>query len=305
MEKIKVLIGPSTFAEIDKSPIIRLIDTGFEIVENPYKRKLTKEELLVLLSDVSGLIAGLEVLDREVLGKSQLKVISRCGSGLSNIDLKAAKDLGIFVKSTPLAPVTAVAELTIGCLLTLLRQVPQMNEALHKRKWSKRIGRQLCGMNIAIVGFGNIGKRVGQLLLALGAKVFAVDPLYLDKIDFIHKVDFDEALRKADVITLHCSGENCILGEREFKLMKRGGYILNAARGSLIDELALKQALDDNHVAGVWFDTFQNEPYSGILCEYNQVILTPHIGSYTFECRRDMEMESVENLINTFNVKEA
>lgn len=303
MEKIKVLISPSTFAEIDKSPIIRLIDAGFEIVENPYKRKLTKEELLVLLSDVSGLIAGLEVLDREVLGKSQLKVISRCGSGLSNIDLKAAKDLGIFVKSTPLAPVTAVAELTIGCLLTLLRHVPQMNEALHKRKWSKQIGRQLCSMNIAIVGFGNIGKRVGQLLFALGAKVFAVDPLYLNTIDFIHKVDFDEALRKADVITLHCSGENCILGEREFKLMKRGVYILNAARGSLIDEIALKQALDDNHVAGVWFDTFQNEPYSGILCEYNQVILTPHIGSYTLECRRDMEMESVENLINTFNVK--
>lgn len=295
--KIKILLGPSTFSEVDKAPLLKLLDMGFDVIENPFKRKLTKEELLKLLPGVIGIIAGLEPLDREVLEKSELKVISRCGSGLSNVDLDAAKELGVIVKNTPFAPVSAVAELTVGCLLSLLRHVPQMDRALHHKKWSKMIGRQLNGMNVAVIGFGNIGQRVGQLLNAFGANVYVVDPAYSGKIGGFPVVDLDEALRIADVITLHCSGERCLLGEHKFNLMKDGVYILNAARGGLIDEDALKRALDSKRVAGAWLDTFQSEPYSGALREYEQVILTPHIGSYTLECRRNMEMETVDNLI--------
>ena len=160
--KIKILLGPSTFSETDKAPLLKLLEMGFDIIENPFKRKLTKEELLKLLPGVIGIIAGLEPLDREVLEKSELKVISRCGSGLSNVDLDAAKELGIIVTNTPLAPVSAVAELTVGCLLILLRHIPQMDRALHHKKWSKMTGRQLSGMKVAVIGFGNIGQRVGQ-----------------------------------------------------------------------------------------------------------------------------------------------
>lgn len=296
----KVLLGPSTFGELDQGPIHKLKNAGFEVIDNPYKRKLTKEELLKLLSGVIGLIAGLETLDREILEKSELKIISRCGAGLSNVDLKATEELDIAVRNTPTAPATSVAELTIGCLLVLLRNVTQMDFALHNKKWDKRIGRLLNGMEVAVIGYGNIGKKVGQLLVAFGAKVMVVDPLLSGMVDNVPVVDFNQALERADAITLHCSGEERLLGDKEFSLMKKGVYILNSARGSLIDEQALKRELDDGRVAGAWLDTFYSEPYCGSLCDYDQVILTPHIGSYALECRRAMEMEAVDNLIDFF-----
>lgn len=302
-KKIKILLGPSTFAELDRAPLQKLLDAGFEVIENPYKRKLTKEELLKLLSGVVGLIAGLEPLTRDVLEKSSLKVISRCGAGLSNVDVRAADELRIAVRSTPSGPTAAVAELTVGCLLSLLRFVPLMDRALHKKEWVKKTGRQLSEMTAAVIGFGRIGRKVGGLLLAFGAKVLAVDPFLSGHVDGVPVVLLDEALQKADVITLHSSGEECLLGAREFSQMKKGAYLLNAARGGLVDENALAKALDSGHVAGAWLDTFSQEPYQGVLCRYEQVLLTPHIGSYTLECRRAMEMESVENLMEALSKK--
>lgn len=299
MSKIKVLFGPSTFAEKDKEPLLKLIAAGFEVVDNPYKRKLTEDELLKLLPGVDGLIAGLEPLNRKVLEASSLKVISRCGSGLSNVDLDAAKELGIIVRSTPFGPTTAVAELTMGCLLSLLRQIPQMNQALHQGVWTKRIGRQLLGSCVAVIGFGRIGRKVGHLLSACGAKVIAVDPLLSGTVENIRIVSMQEALKNADIITVHVSGEDCLLGYDEFKMMKDGVFVLNVARGGVLDEKALANAIASKKVAGAWLDTFHQEPYNGILCQYDEVILTPHIGSYTAECRRDMEMEAALNLINS------
>jgi D-3-phosphoglycerate dehydrogenase len=298
--KYKILIGPSSFAEFDKTPLNRLIEAGYEVVENPYKRKLTEPELVELLQGVVGIIAGLEPLNRAVLSSSTLKVISRCGSGMSNVDIQAAKSLGIIVRNTPLGPTNAVAELTIGCLLSLLRNVPQMNQLLHEKKWSKRIGRQLSDACIAVIGLGNIGKQVVRLLTPFGVKIIAVEPLFSGTVNGIPVVEMDEALGQADIITLHASGDHCLLGDREFDMMKTGVYVLNAARGSLIDENALKRALDSKKVIGAWIDTYQKEPYDGIFCDYDQVILTPHIGSYTAECRSSMELESVDNLIESF-----
>ncbi|MFH1386114.1 MAG: NAD(P)-dependent oxidoreductase [bacterium] len=291
----KILLGPSSFGSLDRSPISKLEEHGFAVIDNPYKRKLTKEELLALLPGITGLIAGLETLDREVMTKSNLKIISRCGAGMSNVDQKAAKELGITVRNTPTAPVNAVAELTIGCLLSLLRQVNQMDAALHQKKWEKRIGRLLSEKNVAVIGYGNIGKKVGELLSAFGAKVLPVDPKYTKS------VDLTDAIKAADIITLHCSGEACLLRAKEFGQMKQGIFILNAARGALIDEEALIHGLNSKQVIGAWLDTFAQEPYVGKLCDYPQVILTPHVGSYAFECRQNMEMETVNNLIDYFN----
>ena len=120
----KVLITTSSFASNNKRPLEELYQAGFKVLNNPYGRKVTKDELLNLLPGVTGLIAGLETLDKEVMQQSSLKVISRCGSGLSNVDLKAAKDLDIKVCNTPDAPTSAVAELTLGAMLSLIRMVP-------------------------------------------------------------------------------------------------------------------------------------------------------------------------------------
>ena len=303
LNKIKVLIGPSSFAALDRYPMDLLIENCFEVIDNPFKRKLTKQELLNLLSeDVSALIAGLEPLDREVLEKTKLKVISRVGSGLSNIDLDAAKEFGIEVRYTPYGPTNAVAELSVGIMLNIIRMVPQMNRALHSKQWNKMIGSQLEGKNVVIIGFGRIGRRVAELLSAFSVKLLIVDP-YIESLDSFSLVSLEEVLPIADIITLHSSGESCIIGDAEFGLVKKGVFILNAARGGLVSEAALIKALNKGVVAGAWLDTFETEPYTGPLIKYDQVVLTPHIGSYAAECRRRMETEAVENLIKSIRDK--
>jgi len=298
----QILLGPSTFAETNKTPLLKLKERGFEIVPNPFKRKLTKQELFDLLKpSVIGLVAGLEPLDREVLQKSSLKVISRCGSGMSNVDVKAAKELGIQVFSTPNGPTRAVAELTLGSLLLLLRNIHQMNESLHSGRWDKQTGSELFGKTIAIIGFGRIGQMVAKLALAFGARVQAVDPYFSGALpEGVRLQSLEEALKEADVISLHCDGNTPILGNEQFQIMKQGSCLLNAARGGLIDETSLMKALDEGKIRGAWLDTFSPEPYQGPLTRYKQVILTPHVGSYTKECRQSMETEAVDNLLAVF-----
>lgn len=296
----KILLGPSSFAERDKTPLKRLLAAGYEVIDNPYKRKLTKRELLDLFdNDVVGLIAGLETLDREILEKSRIQVISRVGVGLSNVDLETARDLGIRVFNTPDAPTNAVAELTVGGMLCLLRMIPQMDQSLHDGLWQKKIGLQLQGKTVAIVGFGRIGRRVAELLSSFGVKILVVDPC-LDESTCAgyQKLTLQAALAEADVVTIHSSGQDCIIGEKEFTLMKMGTYLLNVARGGVISEKALIKAIENGTVAGAWLDTFEEEPYKGPLCGYRNVILTPHVGSYTAECRLQMENEAVDNLLN-------
>ncbi|MBF0553588.1 MAG: hydroxyacid dehydrogenase [Nitrospirae bacterium] len=214
------------------------------------------------------------------------------------MDLEAAKDLNIEVFNTPDAPTIAVAELTVGALISLARLILPMNSDMHAKKWNKRTGMQIKDKNIVIIGFGKIGQKVGEYLKNFNAKVVAVDPFLHGTINDIPLVDLEYALRIADIITMHCSGEMPLIGKKEFALMKDGVLLLNAARGGVIIEDDLLKALDSGKVAGVWLDTFKNEPYYGQLCNHEKVVLTPHIGSYTVETRLNMELEAVENLIS-------
>lgn len=294
MSSRKILIAPSSFAAVDSTPLTELKRHGFEIIRNPFGRKLTEVELQQLLPGVIGTIAGLEPLSRRVLSESNLKVISRCGVGLDNVDMEAARELGIQVINTPDAPTLAVAELTVGMMLTLPRWIKSMDLALHDGKWDKRIGMQLQGRIVTIIGFGRIGKKVSDLLRPFDVRLHIVEPLIQDA-NFC--VSLEEALSSADIVSLHASGNSVILGCREFDLMKPGVFILNAGRGNLIDEKALLSAIEKGVVAGAWLDTFSIEPYHGPLANYQQVIMTPHASTYSAQCRLGMEMDAVKNLL--------
>jgi len=296
----KILIAPSTFAKDDLAPLEKLQKWGAEIIMNPFGRKLTKEELVELLPGVTGMVAGLEPLNREVFLKSALRVISRCGAGLDNVDLQAANDLGIRVCSTPDAPTAAVAELTVGSMIILARRVLQMDQALHGGRWEKQVGFQLCGKSVLVIGFGRIGRAVARLVQPFGPRLLVVDPYLQGPVDGFRALSLGEALPQADVITIHASGREEILGDAEFSLMKRGVLFLNASRGDVIREASLVKALEQGVVAGAWIDTFSQEPYAGPLVRFPQVVLTPHIGSYSIQCRNRMEMEAVENLLAAF-----
>ena len=295
----RVLIATSTFGQADATPLEMLRDAGIDAFTNPYGRKLSRSEVTQLLAeDVVGLIAGLESLDREILTASHLKVISRVGAGMSNVDQEAAGELGILVYSTPDAPTNAVAELTVGALLSLLRDIPAMDRSVHGGGWEKRLGMEVQGRTVAIVGFGRIGRRLAELLTPFGATIVAVDPRFDETAAGYPILPLDEALRRADVVSVHVSGDECILDTRALSLMRDGGLVLNASRGGVIDEQALIGALEKGRIAGAWIDTFDEEPYTGPLRAYPQVLLTPHVGSFTAESRIQMEREAVENLIN-------
>ncbi|MEW5911544.1 MAG: phosphoglycerate dehydrogenase [Thermodesulfobacteriota bacterium] len=294
---LKVLLAPSSFGASNPAPLERLSQAGLELIDNPYKRKLTQEELLALLPGVSGIIAGLEPLNRAVLSRSQLKVISRVGVGLSNVDLEAAAELGIIVRYTPDAPTIAVAELTVGCLLSLLRRVAEMDHALHQCCWNKCVGYQLAGRTVLLVGLGRIGRAVARLLGPFGVRLLGCDPAMKEAPAGIELVSLAQGLPQADVISLHASGTQNLLGPEQMALIKSGAFLLNPSRGELVDEAGLQAALDSGRLAGAWLDVFWREPYDGPLTKYDNVLLTPHVGSYSAECRLDMEMQAADNLL--------
>ena len=296
----RVAIGPSSFAAEDTTPLKMLESAGVEVVPNPFERRLTEEEIIAHLDGVDGLIAGLEPLNRRVLSSApRLKAIARVGIGMDNVDLEAAKELGIKVSNTPDEPAKAVAEMTVAALLALCRGLVTANTALHAGKWQKSIGIGLTGAKILIVGYGRIGRRVADLVRTLGAEVLVTDP-YLAECALQtgeRRVALREGLREAEVVSLHASGTALLLGLEEFGVMRDGTILLNSARADLVDEDALIEALESGKIRAAWFDVFWQEPYQGRLLEFDQVLLTPHISTYTHQCRLAMETAAVRNLL--------
>lgn len=298
---LRVAIGPSSFAELDDTPLRMLEAKGVEVVPNPFKRRLTQDEIIDHLQEIDGLIAGLEPLNGIVLAAApRLKAIARVGIGVSNVDFDAAKEFDVKVSNTPEGPIVAVAEMTLAALLALARNLVPTNAALHAGQWKKSIGSGLSGAQVFIVGYGRIGRRVADLVQAFGARVTVFDPYIDDREvapDIARVPTLEEGLRDADVVTLHAAGDDVILDQAAFNAMRDGVIVLNSARGELVDEHAVVTALESGKVAAAWFDAFWNEPYNGPLTGFDQVLLTPHVGTYTRQCRRDMETAAVNNLL--------
>lgn len=301
--KKKIILGPSSYCEISNNPIELLQHNGFEVIKNPYGRKLIKKELLNLIDkDVVGIIAGLEIIDKEIIKSSNIKVISRVGTGTDNLDLDYLKKNDIAVYTTPEAPVQAVAELTIGSIITLIRRVQEMSQDLRSGIWKKKIGLELKSKNVFIIGFGRIGQKVAKLLNAFECNIYYHDPFVENHIDTERylSVNLEEGLKRADIISLHLSGNKEIFEDRHFELMKDGVFLLNPSRGGLINEKLLKKYLDNGKLQGVWLDAFSNEPYNGDLINHDKCLLTPHAASYSRECRIEMEIQAAQNIINYF-----
>lgn len=300
--KFKVAVTLTSFAEYDSTCLNLLNKEGFEVVINSFHRKLDKKETLDLCTGCVGIIAGTEKYDCDILEKlTGLKAISRCGAGMDNIDLDAAKCLAIKVYNTPDAQTLAVAELTIGLILALLRKIPIMDREMHMGSWNKRIGYLLSDKKVGLIGLGRIGRKVAEMLNIMGVVVFYADLIVKEKeTGLFHRMEFKELLKESDIISLHLSYSEDnykLLGREEFSLMKRGAFFVNCSRGSIVDEEALYSSLKEGKLEGAAIDVFEQEPYYGRLKELDNVILTPHIGSYAKEARIKMETEAVKNLL--------
>ncbi|MBM4331615.1 MAG: hydroxyacid dehydrogenase [Deltaproteobacteria bacterium] len=303
--KYTVLITSTSFNKIDPLPRERLIQHGCKIVDNPFNRPLKENDLIPLLKDVDGVIAGLDEYTRKAIFSSKkLKVISRYGVGLDNINLEAAEERGILVVNTPEVNTQAVTDLTFGLMLAVCRKIPQAHMSTQKGEWGRFIGRGVYKKSIGIVGLGRIGKAVADRAKGFSMDILAYD-IKKDEISSqtqgIHFLPLDELLAKGDFITLHCDlnpGSKGIIGVRELALMKKTAYLINTARGGLIDEKALFETLRDGKIAGAAIDTFQDEPPVGSpLLTLDNILTTPHIGSYTHDALLEMGLIAVDNLI--------
>lgn len=297
-----VLTTTSSFA-IDHIDVIELLQrAGINLVCNPYGRTLSQIELNGLLEKYQpvGLLAGTEIIDRETLelSKGHLKVISRVGVGWDNIDIETTQKLGIRVYRTEGVLADAVAELTIGLILSALRHICRQDQLLKQGNWQKQMGSLLKDKTIGIVGFGTIGHRVGELAKAFGCIVIFNDIVQIN-VDWANFVTLPELLKRANIITIHASGKTKIIDhEKLTRLGKKGVIVINTARGDLIDEEALYRGLLDGRLGYACLDVFEKEPYEGPLRQLNNVILTPHIGSYASEARQQMEFVAVEHLLD-------
>jgi D-3-phosphoglycerate dehydrogenase len=292
---LQILISTSSFNLDNFSELSVIRSSGIKVKLNPFKTRLTEDQVIELLGAESvGLIAGLESLNSRVLrSATALKVIARVGTGLDSVDLGEAAKLGIKVLNTPDAPTSAVAELTLGHILGLLRNIAKADRQIRDNKWQGQMGSLLETKTVGVVGFGRIGQRVAKLVASFGAKVIVSDP-YTDTTEY-ENCALDELCQRVDVLTLHLpyvEKTHNLIGSRQFQLMKKGSFVINVSRGGLIDEIALLQALESDHIAGAALDCFEQEPYFGPLSKLECVQMTAHMGTYARETRDQMEREA-------------
>lgn len=275
---------------------------------------ISADDLLISIQDADALIIrGRTIVNRNLLQAApKLKVVARAGVGVDNIDLDAARQLGITVINSPTATSNAVAEHTIALLLALLRKLPQADSSMKQGIWEKKafMGKELAGKTLGIIGMGRIGARVAEIAQVFHATVIGYDP-YLDPPTitqrFASPVTLDELFTRADLISLHLplteSTVN-LLDEQAFTTMKDGVCLVCTARGGIINEEALLNNLRNGKVAGAALDVFNSEPSENFdLINNPNLIATPHIGAQTHEAQTRAAQDIAEELLNALNKK--
>lgn len=290
---------------LEKGAINKLTSLGFEVVNNHYD----KGELGVVLKDFDVLVirsatkVTADILDKSEGGK--LKLIIRAGVGIDNIDVNYAKEKGVAVKNTPNASSNSVAELAIGHMFALARFIAISNYTMREGQWNKKKyeGTELSGKTLGIIGMGRIGKSLAKKAEALGMNVIYNDMFGKQDGLSYEFFELDELLKTSDFISLHVpydKEKGCLVGKPQFDIMKDGVYLINCARGKVVDELALLEALDNRKVAGAGIDVFAEEPTKNeILVNHPRVSVTPHIGAATKEAQNRIG-EEVVTIISDF-----
>lgn len=302
MPPARVLVTSAPFGVHDRRPLDLLDAVGAEYVINPHGQKLTEEQLAALIPGFDIVIAGTEPITARVLARAdRLRLISRVGIGLDSVDLLTARERGIAVAYTPDAPAAAVAELTLGMMLSLLRHIHTANDQIHARGWQRLLGRRIGELTVGIIGVGRVGSRVLQHLRGFSPRrVVANDLVTSDALaaefgcEWVSKA---QLLEQADIVSLHVpltAATRNLLRREQLLAMKPDAIVVNTSRGGIINEADLDAVLSQGHLAGAAVDVFEKEPYAGPLTQNARCLLTAHMGSMSADCRSRMEMEATE-----------
>jgi D-3-phosphoglycerate dehydrogenase len=303
----RVLITTVPFGEVDRRPLDLLEAEGIDYVINPIGRRLRTEELADMIGDIDVLIAGTEPITAAVMDRAnRLRLISRVGIGLDSVDLPAARERGILVSYTPDSPAPAVAEMTMGMILSLLRSLAQADRAMRGGVWHRIVGRRLSELTVGVIGVGRVGTRLIRHLQGFAPRILANDLAPDHEFGVAHQVRWVEKetiYKEADIITLHLPLTPLtrnLITRRELDLMKPDAVFINTSRGGMVNEHDLAQALKQGRLAGAALDVFGQEPYSGELVTIENCLLTCHMGSMSRDCRAQMEVEATEEAIRFF-----
>jgi len=302
MSKPRVLISDS----MSSMAVNVFEERGVEVIQSA---KLSVEELMDTIKDFDGLaMRSSTKVTPELLAKAtRLKVVGRAGIGVDNINVKACTANGVVVMNTPFGNAITTAEHAMAMMLSLARHIPQASQSTHAGKWekSKFMGMELTGKQLGIIGAGNIGSIVAKKALGYGLHVLAYDPFLTqeraDKLG-VTKLELDDLLERSDIISLHVpktTDTANIINATALNKMKKGSLLINCARGGLVDELALKVALDSGHIRGAALDVFEVEPAKeNILFGMPNVICTPHLGASTSEAQEKVAVQVAEQMSN-------
>ncbi|MFC5702761.1 phosphoglycerate dehydrogenase [Cohnella faecalis] len=311
----KVLAGIPNFLEQCPEASELLRENGFEIIDIQSEPIIPFDKLEDVLPELDAvMIGGNGSWDKHILEKaSKLKVISKTGSGTDNIDLATAKQRGIRVTNTKGSNTNAVAELTIGLMITMLRHVPIFNQQMFEGEWNRTMmGSELKGKTIGLIGFGQISQKIASLLSVFETNILAYDvfPNHLRAEELgVTFVELDHLLGNSDIISLHTpymKETHHLIGDKQFALLKEGASVINAARGSLVDEKALYRALCSQKVASAALDVFEEEPVNpqNPLLKLDNVICMPHIGGTTCESLQYESLTIAKAIIDVLNGRE-
>lgn len=287
----KIIIADSMEAEV-----VQAIGQLGTVIYQP-------KDLAAALQDADALIvrSATKVTAELLQHASQLKLVARAGVGLDNVDAETCKAKNIRVLNTPGASTNAVAELAIACMLNLARKLPTAHMKMKNRVWAKKelTGSELLGKTLGLIGLGRIGQNVAQKALAFGMSVIAHDPYPPPAMKGVKLASLDEVIRQSDFISLHSlltPETRHMINTASLARMKKGVFLMNLARGELIDEDALYGACKSGQVAGAALDVYSQEPYTGPLLELDNIYFTPHIGASTKEAQMRIGQELVEKL---------
>jgi len=296
--------------KIEPEGVDLLKESGFTILENP---SITPEELLEVITEVHVVVvrSRTKITESVINSGKTLELICRPGTGIDNIDSSTAEKNNIPVFTSVEASTNAVAELTISLAVSLARSIPLADQSLKNNQWIKNsiLGSELRGKTFGIIGLGRIGRRTGILASALEMKVIGFEKQTVDK-DYLSKynvtqVELNELLSESDFISLHlpATPETIhMIGKEQFELMKNTSFLINTARGQLIIESDLFDALSNNKIAGAALDVFETEPPTNTdLIKLKNLIATPHIGAQIIEAQKEASIVIAQKIINFYS----
>lgn len=305
-DRWRILITVRSFWEGSPEPSERLAQAGVEIVLPSREGPHDDEAMATMLGEVDGIIAGLDHIGSRALtkGHPRLRVIARNGVGVDTIDLATATRLGVVVTNAPRTNTEAVADLAVGLMLSLARHIPEADANLRQGRLNRVLGRELYGKTLGLIGLGQIGRAVARRAAGFAMRLLATDPAVDEaaaQVLGVHLVTLERALEESDFLSVHVPltpSTRHLIGEVELRRMRPGAYLINTARGGVIDEAALARALQEGWIAGAACDVFEHAPPTGSpLLHAPGLLVTPHIGAYTYEAVTRGALVAVENLL--------